>query len=541
MSLYVPAAFLAVGALLFVFRVFNRGGIKHIRGPPSPSFILGHDPVIARQEEAGILDIQWMKEYGPTWRVRGAFGTDVIMSADPKAIQHVFQKSGYNYPKKMSQNLLNWLLAGPGIAAVGGHDHQRQRKIMNPAFSVPQLRSFLPLFQRIATKLSNKWKGELVATGELSLLLNKWLSRATLDVIGEAAFDYNYHALDDGERNEISKAYANIFADASYMPSTASLLFRAAWDYIPTPVLKLTRYIPLNPYTRMRKLNNMFREYGKHILREQGPEVDTEKKVNSKDAMSILIKANRSADSKTRLDDEELSAEMFTLTLGGHETTSTTLTFLLYELARHPEYQERMRQEIRDVRSKVAQCGGAELTTEDLDSLTLTNNAIKETLRFHPIALGLARVALKDDVIPLTYPIVSTTGETIREIPVKAGQAFSASFVAYQRLTDVWGEDANEWNPDRFLRIETSKQPANVGVFANLMTFSAGIRACIGWRFSVLEMQAFLAELVETFQFYPPKEKVDIQQAVAGINVFPAIRGKADQGSAMPMRISLAQ
>ncbi|TBU36043.1 hypothetical protein BD309DRAFT_879069 [Dichomitus squalens] len=120
MSLYVPAAFLAVGALLFVFRLFNRGGIKHIRGPPSPSFILGHDPVIARQEEAGILDIQWMKEYGPTWRVRGAFGTDVIMSADPKAIQHVFQKSGYNYPKKMSQNLLNWLLAGPGIAAVGG-------------------------------------------------------------------------------------------------------------------------------------------------------------------------------------------------------------------------------------------------------------------------------------------------------------------------------------------------------------------------------------------------------------------------------------
>ncbi|TBU53791.1 cytochrome P450 [Dichomitus squalens] len=500
MSLYVPAAFLAVGALLFVFRLFNRGGIKHIRGPPSPSFILGHDPVIARQEEAGILDIQWMKEYGPTWRVRGAFGTDVIMSADPKAIQHVFQKSGYNYPKKMSQNLLNWLLAGPGIAAVGGHDHQRQRKIMNPAFSVPQLRSFLPLFQRIATKLSNKWKGELMATGELSLLLNKWLSRATLDVIGEAAFDYNYHALDDGERNEISKAYANIFADASYMPSTASLLFRAAWDYIPTPVLKLTRYIPLNPYTRMRKLNNMFREYGKHILREQGPEVDTEK-VNSKDAMSILIKANRSADSKTRLDDEELIAEMFTLTLGGHETTSTTLTFLLYELARYPEYQERMRQEIRGVRAKVAQRGETEFSTEDPESLTLTNNAIKETLRFHPIVISLARVALKD------------------------GQVFSASFIGYQRLTEAWGEDANEWNPDRFLRSEISKQPANVSVFANL----------------VLEMQAFLAELVETFQYYPPKAKVDIQQAMAGIFSFPAIRGKVDQGSALPIGISLAQ
>ncbi|TBU30200.1 cytochrome P450 [Dichomitus squalens] len=540
MSLYVPAAFLAVGALLFVFRLLNRGGIKHIRGPPSPSFILGHDAVIARQE-VGTLDIQWMKEYGPTWRVRGAFGTDVLMSADPKAIQHVFQKSAEEDVPEFHA-----LASSRSWHRGRRHDHQRQRKIMSPAFSVPQLRSFLPLFQRIAAKLSNKWKGELVATGELSLLLEKWLSRATLDVIGEAAFDYNYHALDDGERNEISKAYANIFADASYMPSTASLLFRAAWDYIPTPVLKLTRYIPLNPYTRMRKLNNMFREYGKQILREQGPEVDTEK-VNSKDAMSILsegltlaflaftgtveltrdfpVKANRSADSKTRLDDEELIAEMFTLTLGGHETTSTTLTFLLYELARYPEYQERMRQEIRGVRAKVAQRGETEFSTEDPESLTLTNNAIKETLRFHPIVISLARVAFKDDVIPLTYPILSTTGETIREIPVKAGQVFSASFIGYQRLTEAWGEDANEWNPDRFLRSEISKQPANVSVFANL----------------VLEMQAFLAELVETFQYYPPKAKVDIQQAMAGIFSFPAIRGKVDQGSALPIGISLAQ
>ena len=83
-----------------------------------------------------------------------------------------------------------------------GEDHHRHRKIMHPAFSAPQLRSFLPLFQRIAGKvcltfvflcapgdiswqLSEKWKGELVATGELEIMMNKWLSRATLDVIGE--------------------------------------------------------------------------------------------------------------------------------------------------------------------------------------------------------------------------------------------------------------------------------------------------------------------------------------------------------------------
>ena len=68
---------------------------------------------------------------------------------------------------------------------------------------------------------------------------------------------------------------------------------------------------------------------------------------------------------------------MGTLTIAGHETTAASLSFTLYELARHPEYQERMRQEIRAARAKVTARGGSEFTTEDLDSLTLSLNAIK--------------------------------------------------------------------------------------------------------------------------------------------------------------------
>ena len=84
-----------------------------------------------------------------------------------------------------------------------GKDHQRHRKIMNPAFSAAHLRTFLQLFQRVSgkvwpsllqsrcpkltpyDKLSDKWKDQLTATGELNIQLNRWLSRATLDVIGE--------------------------------------------------------------------------------------------------------------------------------------------------------------------------------------------------------------------------------------------------------------------------------------------------------------------------------------------------------------------
>ena len=157
---------------------------------------------------------------------------------------------------------------------------------------------------------------------------------------------------------------------------------------------------------------------------------------------------------------------MYSLTLAGHETTSSTLAFLFYELARNPQYQERMRQEIREARARVIARGDNRFKTEDLDSLTLSTNAIKasgplearllmlltaarvayqETLRLHPIVPGLPRVAVKDDVIPLARLVVSTTGETISQIPIKAGQVFYASFAGYQRsvsLTSVkidWG------------------------------------------------------------------------------------------------------
>ena len=76
-----------------------------------------------------------------------------------------------------------------------------------------------------------------------------------------------------------------------YQPAKTVLLFRAAWDYVPVSVLSWIRYLPMNPFRRLLNLNNLFREYGKQILREQGPEVDAERKARSKDMMSLLSKS----------------------------------------------------------------------------------------------------------------------------------------------------------------------------------------------------------------------------------------------------------
>ena len=97
------------------------------------------------------------------------------------------------------------------------------------------------------------------------------------------------------------------------------------------------------------------------------------------DERHFPVKANSSADPKTRLSDQELMAQMETMTFAGHETTSSTLTFLLYELARNPEYQDRMRKEIQALRARVIERGSesSDRTMEELDSLVLTMNAIK--------------------------------------------------------------------------------------------------------------------------------------------------------------------
>ncbi|KAI0666539.1 PAH-inducible cytochrome P450 monooxygenase PC-PAH 4 [Trametes maxima] len=484
-----------------------------------------------------------MQEYGPTWRTRGALMTDSLMTADPKALHHIFQKASSHFIKKPSHNHMSWLVMGPGVLWSQGDDHTRHRRIMSPAFSMAQMRSFLPLFQRGGNRLVEKWRTELVNNGDgLDMTVNAWLSRVTLDIICEAAFDYDSRALEDAEEGVLAHALHAVIKDIDFMLPKTILIYRALWDYLPHKILKLARYTPAEPFTRLRHLSDFFTQYSQRIVSEKRPAL-TSQDAKTKDIMSILIRANESSDNKTRLDDEELRAEMFTIAIGGHETTSTTLALLLYELARNQTYQTRLREDVRAARARVNARGDTDFTLEDLENIPTLVNTIKETLRMHPIVAQLPRIAVEDEVIPLDHPIISTNGETVTEIPISKGQVIVGSFASYHRLPEVWGEDAHVWNPDRFTKIDSEKQ-TKVGVFSNLMSFSAGTNACIGWRFSIIEQQTLVAEVIDAFQFSLPSdadsEKSDLVRAPAGTSMVPIIRGKQELGTALRLRIAFA-
>lgn len=109
------------------------------------------------------------------------------------------------------------------------------------------------------------------------------------------------------------------------------------------------------------------------------------------------------------------------------------MTWMLYELARHPDFQNKMREEVRAIRARVAERGDSDFAVSDLDAMTHVLAGMKEVLRLHPIVYGLIREASRDDVIPLSTPVTTTTGEVVDEIPIPKGTACQISVWAYNR------------------------------------------------------------------------------------------------------------
>jgi len=98
-------------------------------------------------------------------------------------------------------------------------------------------------------------------------------------------------------------------------------------------------------------------------------------------------------------------------------------------------------------------------------------------------------------------------------------------------ITEVWGGDADLWNPLRFF---DDKQDVSVGVFSNLATFSGGVRSCVGWQFAIMELQVMLFGLVESFEFSLPPGGLDIQR-IPSILMVPMIRGRPELGVQLPL------
>ncbi|KAK0213325.1 cytochrome P450 [Desarmillaria ectypa] len=537
--LLILSSFCLLSATYLVYKRLKRISIENVPGPQWTSWLYGNLPELLKGE-AGEVDFKWQDQYGDIVRVRAALGEDRLLVSDPKALQYMYQTSGYRFIRPPGRKELGRLLNGTGILFAEGDDHKRHRKVLLPGFGGPEAKFYVPVFFTHAGKMTSKWKELISTTDEQSIVIDIpfWTSRATLDAIGEAlaAFDYQFGALNNSAK-PLTIAYTNALFDTFAVATDNSTLSLCLMEWLPRWVVRfIVEKAPIKRLEHIRISHDLTRQVAKQLLNEKYEALAADKP--KRDIMSLLVKANISENPKMRLDEEELLGQMSTIMFAGHETTANTLSWTFLELARHPEVQDRLRAEIREKERVVFVRGDTEFSVQDLDSMPYLTAVVKEALRFHPIVYNTARMAAEEDVLPLSKPVTLTTGEVVQEIPIPKGMSIIASIAGYNRNKSVWGEDAHVFDPARWFRGSMSKE-VPVGVYGNLFSFGGGLRSCIGWRFAVLELHAFIIEVVNNFEFSLNKESQRIRREACGV-MAPTVEGEVEKGSQLPLRVAVA-
>lgn len=182
----------------------------------------------------------------------------------------------------------------------------------------------------------------------------------------------------------------------------------------------------------------------------------------------------------------------------------------------------------------MAQLG--ELDYDALVNLPYLDAVYRETLRLYPPVTTVTRTAGDNIVIPFSRPVKGNDGTYMREVLVPKNTNVVVSILNSNRDSEIWGDDALQWKPERWL----SPLPQSVidteipGVYSHLMTFIGGGRACIGFKFSELEMKIVLCMLIQTFKFTPTKE-IDWTLHVSS----PNVKGSEDAKWQLPLRVEL--
>ncbi|KAJ3973347.1 cytochrome P450 [Lentinula raphanica] len=530
---------LTVSAIVYTcYKATRRSVLAKIPGPASKSIVLGNMGELM-QNQAGLTEISWQKTYGNVVRFKAPFGMDRLLVSDPKALQHILMTSGYRWRKYEERKELSRITSGKGLLWADGNTHKRQRKVMLPGFGTPEAKNFLPLFFSCAATITRRWSDILQTTQDQSCVFNfpEWVSRATLDAIGQAAFDYNFGATDDHE-NELGKAYQNMLLNTFGSPSAGALISLELFQLLPISLVEfINDHNPLSRFKSVHRVTKVANAVAKELVSAKYNALLEDK--SKHDIMSLLVKANAGENPKARLTEAEMISQMRVLLLAGHETTANTLSWLFYELVRDLDLQNKLREEIRAAEKVAAARGESELTIVDLEKMQLLGATVKELLRYHPVAIHMFRRADEDDVLPLSTPITTTTGEVLTELPVPKGTRTIISITAYNRNKELFGEDAHVFNPYRWLEPDHVKKGISLGPFANLATFSGGIRSCIGWRFAVIEVQAFIVELLSNFEFSATPQ-IDKIRREAALVMVPTVEGEVEKGSQLPLRVTFA-
>ncbi|KAH8302751.1 hypothetical protein KR044_010524, partial [Drosophila immigrans] len=402
----------------------------------------------------------------------------LIMSCDVEFNEQLLSSQEHLVKLPAYLVLGQWL--GNGLLLSDGKAWHQRRKIITPTFHFTILEQFVEVFDQQSNICILRLQQQ--ADGVTSFDVYPFICLAALDIIAETAMGTKVNA----QRAEQITPYANAVNECT-------ALF--AWRFMSVYAQNELLFTLLHPHLKLRqtKLIRIMHEFTikvieqrRQALEEQqqtGQHLEPEQVMGKKRRMALLDVLLQASVEGRPLRNEEIREEVDTFMFEGHDTTTSAISFCLWEISRHPEIQDKLLMEILQVlgtdRSRA-------ISLRELNELKYMELVIKESLRMHPPVPILGRTLQTD--FQYTHSVL---GDGV----IPAGSEIVMGIIGMQ-YAEKYFDEPMVFKPQRH---ELGERLSN---FANV-PFSAGPRNCIGQKFALLEMKMLLAKIVREFELLP--------------------------------------
>lgn len=448
---------------VFVRRKYNywaRNRIPFVE----PKFPFGNLIVIKRTEHLSQRLATFYRQYKNDGPMTGLyfFLSPIILATDLDLIRNIFIK---DFQYFQNRGLFYNEKSDPLSAHLFNIEHEKWRPLrakLTPTFSSGKMKFMFPTILAVANEFIECLNTVIKTDSEVEI--NEWLGRFTTDVIGTCAFGIECNSLKDPQA-KFRQMGRKVFDQPKLGPFQRLLIVTCR---------NLAKKLGI--CIHHKDVSDFFMT----IVRET---VDYREKnnVQRNDFMNLLIELKNTKNDMGQLTINEIAAQAFVFFLAGFETSSTTLTYCLYELAmvKNKHIQIEARREILTVLEK----HNGELTYEALNEMTFIDQIINESLRKHPPASNLARVATKN------YPVPNSN------YTIPKGMMVLVPVYAIHHDPEIY-TNPEEFEPKRFAAEQIRSRPS-----CSFLPFGDGPRNCIGLRFGMMQARIGLVKLLQNFEF----------------------------------------
>lgn len=388
-------------------------------------------------------------------------GLETVFVMDPELIQQILLDNSESFTKRPLYDHVLGGAGGKGLLIAEGDDWRWQRRIAAPLFRSEELLAHVPAFAEACTPVLARWSAA---------------EPGSLQVIGRDMTTSAMQALEDTILGaDLSAADRKMIADAG-----TAFLQPTPWK-IALAALKLPEWTPHPGSLGMRRAAGNLRKVAERVL--------ANRRQDRGDDAALLGRLVSARDPGTgaKMPDSLIIDNVVTFLMVGQETTAQALTWTLYLLALFPEWQEKIRAEVRRIAGKGPLHGDQVQELAELEAVFL------EAMRLYPPAPNLMRIA--------------TRRVKLGDVELGPGATINIPIYVVHRHRRLW-QDPLRFDPSRF-----GAEARAARHRCAYMPFSTGPRSCIGGAFSMIEVKTMLATLLARARFDLPDREVPLPLA----------------------------